>query len=149
MDSVLLSSKNMSWCTPKEFYDRLDEEFHFTLDPCATHKSAKCPKYFTKEDDGLSRSWEGESVFCNPPYGREIWRWVKKAYEESRKPNTLVVLLIPARTDTAYFHEYIFNKASDIRFLRGRLKFTDEEGKASNSAPFPSCVVVYDNRLPL
>ena len=86
----------------------------------------------------------GQRVFCNPPYGRQIYDWVRKGYEESRKPGTLVVMLIPARTDTAYFHEYIFHgKADEIRFVRGRLKFTDEDGNEASTAPFPSAVVIW------
>ncbi len=132
----------MDYCTPQDFFDALDEEFHFGLDAAATEKSAKCPVYFTPESDGLKQSWDiGGAVFCNPPYGREIGKWVRKAYEESMKGLT-VVLLIPARTDTAYFHEYIYGKA-EIRFIRGRLHFTDEDGKAYPPAPFPSMVVIY------
>lgn len=138
MDKVLFSSKSMEWETPQEFFDRLDREFHFTLDPCATAETAKCEKFYTKETDGLAQNWGGETVFCNPPYGRAIKDWVKKSYDESRKKNTLVVMLIPARTDTKYFHEYIYGKA-EIRFVRGRLKF----GGSENSAPFPSMVVIY------
>lgn len=144
MNNALLSSKNLSWCTPPEFFAELDHEFHFDLDPAATDKSAKCAKYFTPADDGLEKDWGGYRVFCNPPYGRHIQDWVRKGYEESRKPGTLVVMLIPARTDTSYFHDYIFNgKADEVRFLRGRLKFTDEEGNAKDSAPFPSAVIVW------
>ena len=95
-------------------------------------------KYFTKEDDGLTKNWSGERVFCNPPYGREIPYWVKKCYEENKLNNTFIVMLIPARTDTSYFHDYIYNK-QEIRFIRGRLKFND--GK--NPAPFPSMVVIF------
>ena len=84
----------------------------------------------------------GYRVFVNPPYGREIKKWVKKAYEEAQKPNTLVVMLIPARTDTRYFHDYIYNKA-EIRFIRGRVKFIDENGNEGQSAPFPSMIVIY------
>lgn len=83
-------------------------------------------------------------MFCNPPYGRQIYDWVRKGYEESRKPGTLVVMLIPARTDTSYFHDYIFHgKADEVRFLRERLKFTDEDGNAKDAAPFPSAVIVW------
>lgn len=133
--SVHFSSQTNEWSTPQDFFDGLDREFHFTLDPCATHESAKCDKYFTKEDDGLQQSWDNEIVFCNPPYGREIKHWVKKAAEAK---GGIVVLLIPARTDTTYFHDYIYGKA-EIRFIKGRLKFGD--GKAP--APFPSMVVVF------
>lgn len=143
MNNVLLSSKNMNWCTPQDLFDKLNGEFHFDLDSAATDKSAKCANYYTPVDDGLSKDWGGHHVFCNPPYGRHIHNWVRKGYEESRKPNTVVVMLIPARTDTSYFHDYIFGKASEIRFLRGRLKFTDEDGYAKDAAPFPSAIIVW------
>lgn len=144
MNKALLSSKKMDWCTPQTFFDELNAEFHFTLDPAATDKSAKCPEYFTPETDGLHQSWRGHTVFCNPPYGRDIRDWVQKAYVESQGEGTTVVLLIPARTDTSYFHDYILGKA-EIRFLRGRIKFTDEDGNTSDPAPFPSMLVVYKN----
>lgn len=143
MNSALLSSKKMDWCTPQDFFDRLNEEFGFVLDAAATDKTAKCTLYYTPETDGLSQSWDrGGAVFCNPPYGREIGKWVKKAYEEARG-GYAVVLLIPARTDTTYFHDYIYGKA-EIRFVRGRLRFTDDDGNASDPAPFPSMVVIYN-----
>ena len=136
MNEALLSSKNLNWCTPPEFFDELDQEFHFNLDPAATDKCAKCAKYFTPETDGLKADWGGSRVFCNPPYGRNIGEWVKKGYEESQKPGTVVVMLIPARTDTSYYHDYIFGgKADEVRFLRGRLYFTDEEGDPKGRAP--------------
>ena len=135
---VHYSSKSNEWATPQNLFDELNDEFNFTLDPCATDENAKCNKYFTIEDDGLSKDWSNEVVFMNPPYGREIKKWIKKAYEESLKGAT-VVCLIPARTDTTYWHDFIFDKADDIRFLRGRLKF----GNSKNSAPFPSAIVVY------
>lgn len=144
MNAALLSSNNLSWCTPPELFAELDREFHFDLDPAATDKSAKCAKYYTPADDGLSKDWGGYRVFCNPPYGRHIQDWVRKGYEESQKPDTLVVMLKPARTDTSYFHDYIFGgKAAEVRFLRGRIKFTDEDGNAKDSAPFPSAVIVW------
>ncbi len=146
MNKVLFSSKNMCWCTPQSFFDNLNEEFHFVLDAAATAKTAKCPMYFTPETDGLSQSWDrGGAVFCNPPYGREISKWVKKAYTETARTKNPIVMLLPARTDTAYFHDYIYNKA-EIRFIRGRLKFSDENGTASNSAPFPSMVVIFNGK---
>lgn len=145
MNPALLSSKNMCWCTPQDFFDKLNEEFRFVLDPAATEKTAKCPLYYTPETDGLSQSWNrGGAVFCNPPYGSEIGKWVKKAYDEAQKGQT-IVLLLPARTDTKYFHDYIYGKA-EIRFLRGRLRFTDEDGKASDPAPFPSMIVLYNKQ---
>ncbi|PTF10627.1 DNA N-6-adenine-methyltransferase [Staphylococcus devriesei] len=135
---VHYSSKSNEWATPQNLFDELNDEFNFTLDPCATDENAKCGKYFTIEDDGLSKDWSKDVVFMNPPYGREIKKWIKKAYEESLNGAT-VVCLIPARTDTTYWHDFIFDKANDIRFLRGRLKF----GNSKNSAPFPSAIVVY------
>lgn len=135
----LFSSNTNEWATPRKFFDELNAEFHFTLDPCCTHENAKCEKHFTLEDDGLNQNWGGYKVFCNPPYGREIAAWVRKCYEESRKPDTLVVMLIPARTDTAYFHQWIYHKAKEIRFIRGRLHFNDSK----HGAPFPSMVVVF------
>lgn len=137
--SVHFSSKSNEWTTPQYLFDELDDEFKFTLDPCATDENAKCSKYFTIEDDGLSKDWSNDVVFMNPPYGREIKKWIKKAYEESLSGAT-VVCLIPARTDTTYWHDFIFDKADDIRFLRGRLKF----GNSKNSAPFPSAIVIYE-----
>ena len=136
---VMFSSKTDLWATPQDFYDKLNEEFQFNLDPCATKENAKCERYFTKEQDGLKQDWKGSRVFCNPPYGRAIKDWVRKCSEESKKINTLVVMLIPARTDASYFHEYIYNKV-EIRFVRGRLKF----GDSNNSAPFPSMIVVFN-----
>ena len=143
MNKVLLSSKKMDWCTPQDFFDKLNAEFNFTLDAAATDKTAKCPDYYTPESDGLTSSWnKGGAVFCNPPYGRLLAKWVRKAYEESQTGIT-IVLLIPARTDTSYFHDFIYGKA-EIRFVRGRLKFTDDNGKQYAAAPFPSMVVIYN-----
>ena len=145
MNNVLLKSKSMNWCTPQDFFDELNKEFHFVLDAAASDKSAKCERYFTPETDALSRSWDfGGAVFCNPPYGRNIGKWVRKAWVEARKGLT-VVLLIPARTDTEYYHSYIYGrKNAEIRFVRGRLYFKDEEGNTQGRAPFPSMVVVYN-----
>ena len=134
MDKVHFMSATDQWETPQRFFDELDKEFHFTLDPCADDYNHKCKKYFTKEIDGLLQNWGGETVFCNPPYGREIGKWVEKAATEK----ATTVMLIPARTDTKWFHDYIYRKA-EVRFLRGRLKF----GDSKNSAPFPSMVVVF------
>ena len=141
----MFSSKKDDWETPQWLFDDLDSEFHFTLDPCADESNHKCDKFFTKSEDGLSKCWKGENVFCNPPYGREIGKWVRKAYETQKsawnyKYKTIVVMLVPARTDTKWFHDYIYNKENvEIRFLKGRLKF----GNAKNSAPFPSMIVVF------
>lgn len=135
---LMFSSQSNEWATPQDFYDKLNNEFNFTLDPCATDENHKCKDYFTIADDGLSKSWYEEVVFCNPPYGRELRKWVEKSYNESLKGGTTVVMLIPARTDTSYFHDFIYHK-SEIRFIRGRLKF----GDSKNSAPFPSMIVIY------
>lgn len=138
--SVHFMSKTNEWETPQDLFDKLNEEFNFTLDPCATKENAKCKKYYTIAEDGLSQTWRGERVFMNPPYGREIGKWIRKAFEENRDNNVLVVCLIPSRTDTRYWHDYIFDVDEvDIRFLKGRLKF----GEGVNSAPFPSAIVIY------
>ena len=137
--AMFTSDKNY-WETPQEFFELLNTELNFTLDPCSSHANAKCEKHYTVEEDGLSQDWSGEVVFCNPPHGRAIGDWVKKSSEEAEKGAT-VVLLIPARTDTAYFHDYIYGKA-EIRFLRGRLKF-EQNGKAGQSAPFPSMIAIW------
>ena len=137
----LFTSNTPEWATPQGFFDKLDAEFHFTIDPCSTHENAKCEKHFTIEDDGLAQNWGGQIVYCNPPYGKELPKWVKKCHDEAMFNNATVVMLIPSRTDTAWFHDYIYGKA-EIRFLRGRLKF----GKSKNSAPFPSMVVVFKSK---
>lgn len=139
MDKVLFSSATDLWATPQDLFNELDKEFNFNLDPCAIPENAKCERFFTPEINGLSQNWGGANVFCNPPYGREIYSWVKKCYEESQKPDTTVVLLIPARTDTRYFHEFIYHKAKEIRFIKGRLKF----GNSKSGAPFPSMIVIF------
>jgi len=135
---AMLTSGDMSWETPQDFFDKLNKEFNFTLDPCATKQTAKCKKFYTEKEDGLKQNWGGHIVFCNPPYGTAIKHWVKKCHDEAKKPNTIVVMLIPARTDTIYFHEHIYFKA-ELRFIKGRLKFS----KAKGSAPFPSMLVIY------
>ncbi len=137
---AMFSSKTDLWETPQELFDRLDARFHFEVDVCATAENAKCKRYYTKEVDGLAQKWEGV-CWCNPPYGREIGKWVKKAYEAALTGEAQVVMLLPARTDTAWFHDYIYGKAQ-ICFLRGRLKF----GRSKNSAPFPSMVVIFPRR---
>ena len=129
----LFSSKTDMWETPQNFFDELNKEFHFTCDVCAIEENAKCAKFYTPEQDGLKQTWGGV-CWMNPPYGREIGKWVKKASES----NATVVCLLPARTDTRWFHDYIYGKA-EIRFVRGRLRF----GGSKNSAPFPSMVVVF------
>lgn len=137
---VMFSSKTDLRATPQDFFNKLNDEFHFTLDPCATEENHKCDRYFTKEQDWLKQSRDNEIVFCNPPYWKEIKNRVKKWYE-SRGGE--IVMLLPARTDTKRFHDYIYHK-SEIRFIKGRLKFWDSK----NSAPFPSMVVIFrSNKL--
>lgn len=130
---VMFSSKTEEWATPQDFFDKLNAEFGFDIDVCATDENAKCAHYYTKQQDGLAQDWRGV-CWCNPPYGRGIGKWVQKAAESS----ATVVMLLPARTDTKWFHDYIYGKC-EIRFLRGRLKF----GGSINSAPFPSMVCVF------
>ena len=132
-NAVMFSSKTDMWETPKDFFDELDKEFHFTCDVCATKENAKCAKYYTPEQDGLKQEWDG-ICWMNPPYGKTIGKWVKKAAESK----ATVVCLLPARTDTKWFHEYIYGKA-EIRFVKGRIKF----GNSKNSAPFPSMIVIF------
>lgn len=140
-DALFSSDKNF-WETPQKLFDELDAEFHFTLDDAASDGNHKCARYFTQSDDGLRQNWEGETVFCNPPYGsKETGLWTEKCYREGQKPGTTVVLLIPARTDRASFHDYILGKA-EIRFLRGRLKF-ELDGKPMGTAPFPSMIAIW------
>ncbi len=134
--NVHFSSVTDEWSTPQELFDALTWVYgEFSLDPCATVSNAKCQRFFTRKDDGLSLPWSGK-VFMNPPYGREIGRWVRKAYEESRE-GAFVVCLVPARTDTRWWQDYA--RRGHVHFLRGRLRF----GSARNSAPFPSAIVTF------
>ena len=138
----LFTSDKNYWETPQDFFDELHEKYRFTLDAAATDENAKLDNYYTIEDNALEQDWRGR-VFVNPPYGREIKHWVKKAYEESLQPhNECVVMLIPSRTDTIYWHDYIFEKAKDIDFLKGRLKF-EIDGEPRDAAPFPSALITY------
>jgi len=124
-----------TWETPQDLFARLDAEFGFTLDPCCTHETAKCKRHFTPEEDGLSQEWGDEVVFMNPPYGRQIGKWMAKAWASAQQ-GALVVCLIPARTDTAWWHTYAMR--GDVRFLRGRVHFS-----SGGPAPFPSAVVIF------
>lgn len=137
----MFSSDRPDWETPPELFALYDAEYHFTLDVCATAENAKCDKFFTPEIDGLSQSWSCESCWCNPPYGREVGEWVKKAAEESTSAK-LIVLLLPARTDTAWWHNYVA-PFSSVDFLRGRVCFVGGD----SSAPFPSAVAIYDHKF--
>ena len=134
----LFSSKTDEWPTPQSFYDLLNAEFGFTLDPCATAHNAKCGTYFTRADDGLARDWGRHRVFCNPPYGRTMRAWAAKCFAASQA-GALVALLAHSRTDTRWFHDWVYGKASEIRFVKGRLRF----GDGRQSAPFPSLVAIY------
>ena len=133
--SVHFSSKTDMHATPQKFFDDYNDVFKFTLDVCASPENAKCEHYFTVVDNGLAQEWTG-NCWMNPPYGREIIHWMRKAYESSLTGAT-VVCLVPARTDTKWWHEYAMK--GQIEFIRGRLKF----GDAKNSAPFPSAVVIF------
>ena len=139
---VLFSSKEEKWATPQDLFDKLNDEFHFTLDAAASPDNAKCANYFTEEQNGLVQSWGGHTVWCNPPYCRKTGLWVKKAYEEHQRTGCTVVMLLPSRTDVRWFHDYILGKA-EIRFIKGRLKF----GGSKNSAPFASIVVPFSMNL--
>ena len=123
------------WETPEDFFEELDREFHFDLDPCASEENHKCENYLTY--NGLQEDWGGHRVYCNPPYS-EIAKWVEKGFRESRKDHTLVVMLIPSRTDTRWFHNFIYGR-SEVRFVKGRLRF----GGSKMNAPFPNMVVIF------
>lgn len=135
INTGLFTSKTDLWSTPQDVFDKLNAEFNFTTDVCALPENAKCLHYFTPDQDGLAQRWQGV-CWMNPPYGREITKWMKKAYESSLSGAT-VVCLVPARTDTAWFWDYAMK--GEIRFIRGRLKF----GGNKNSAPFPSAIVIF------
>ena len=134
--SVHFSSGSNEWSTPQWLFAKLHRTFHFTLDPCSTHANAKCRRHFTKADDGLAQDWGRHVVFMNPPYGRQIGLWMRKAFESATAGAT-VVCLVPARTDTAWWHTYAIR--GEVRFLRGRLKF----GESESAAPFPSAIVTF------
>lgn len=137
MNNVHFSSKTDLWATPQDFFNRYDAIYHFETDVCALPENAKCARYFTPEMDGLKQEWTGV-CWMNPPYGREIGKWVRKAYESARDNLATVVCLLPARTNTAWFHDYVLPYAH-IEFVRGKLRF----GDAKWDAPFPSIVAVF------
>lgn len=144
-DGVALTSNKDDWETPQALFDSLNAKYHFAIDLAASKDNAKCDRYFNIDDDSLSKDWSesfGGAMYLNPPYGRHIGYWVKKAYETSLKVNVPIVMLIPSRTDTSYWHDYIFGKAN-IKFIRGRLKF-EQNGVAGSPAPFPSAIIVYN-----
>lgn len=150
MNPIHFSSKSDDWSTPDDFFAKVVAEFGpFDLDPCATAENAKAPKFYTAEQNGLARRWQGR-VWCNPPYGRGIGEWVEKCaehvwyYRENPdekliRNGSIAIMLLPARTDTKWWHDYVIPHAAEIRFIKGRLKF----GGAKNSAPFPSALVIF------
>lgn len=137
MNKVLFSHKSDEWETPIDLFNNLNKEYKFTLDPCSTDENCKCKKHYTIIDDGLSKSWINETVFCNPPYSN-IQNWVKKCDYEFKTNNVISVMLIPARTDTKWFHDDIYKKYK-VDFIKGRLKFSNK-----GPAPFPSMIVYFD-----
>jgi len=139
---ALYSSATDDWPTPRAFFDKLNRRYHFTLDPCASAENAVCLTYFTREQDGLAQDWGTHRVFCNPPYGREIGKWARKCFEASQG-GALVVLFVPARTCTRWFHDWVQDKAA-VEFCKGRFKF----GDGKTSAPFPSMLAVYSPERP-
>ena len=137
LNKSMFTSNTDLWETPQDFFDKLNSEFKFEIDVCANKENAKCNNYFTLESDGLNQRWIGV-CWMNPPYGREIKKWMKKAYESSLE-GAIVVCLVPARTDTSWWHEYAMK--GQIRFIRGRLKFNN----VKTNAPFPSAVIIFNN----
>jgi len=136
MDKALFSTGNTEWETPQEFFDTINQIFNFDVDVCATAANAKCRRYFTKEQDGLEQTWLG-TVWCNPPYGRDIEKWIDRASNSYYINDATIVMLLPSRTDTKWMHR-LFDSAHII-FLKGRLKF----GSSNNSAPFPSMLAIW------
>lgn len=131
------SSATDNWETPQYFFDKLNEKYKFTLDVAASKQNAKCPRFFTKEDNGLFKSWQGEVCWMNPPYGRDIIGWLDKAHSEWMLGNSTIICLVPSRTDTAWWHDFAMKE--NIEFIRGRLKF----GGHVNAAPFPSALISF------
>lgn len=144
MNPGMYTQTSIEWATPPELFKMLDDVHHFTLDVCANKKNHKCEKFFSPEQDGLAQSWAGHTCWMNPPYGRTIGKWIKKAVEESK--HAKVVCLLPARTDTEYYHSYIQPNSVSTTFLKGRVGFIHPDKESVNRAPFPSMVVVFDAR---
>ena len=138
MNPVHYSSATVIWATPQEFFDKYNAKFSFTTDVCALPENAKCQHFYTPEQDGLAQEWRG-ACWMNPPYGREIGKWVEKAAKEANDNGATVVCLLPARTDTRWWHDNVIQNAASIEFLRRRIKF----GNAKSAAPFPSAVVIF------
>jgi phage N-6-adenine-methyltransferase len=139
-NDLMFSSKTCEWETPQELFNKLDAVFHFQADVCANKDNAKCANFYSKEENGLAQDWLG-TCWMNPPYGKGIYDWVKKAYQSAKDNNATVVCLLPARTDTKWWHEFCLN--AEVYFIKGRLKF----GDATNSAPFPSAIVIFRPQL--
>ena len=137
MNKVLFSNITTEYGTPPELFNTLDDEFHFTLDAAANDDNHKCSRYYSIEQNSLLQSWKGETVFLNPPYGRDLTLWVAKASQEAANGAT-VVCLLPARTNVQWFHSYVLGKA-EIRFLKGKVKF----GEMKTGAPFGSMIVIF------
>jgi len=138
LQKAMVSSKSNEWSTPHTLFDRLNAEFNFTLDPCSNNGNAKCKKFYTQKEDGLTQDWSKDIVFMNPPYGGNTRKWIRKAYEESLK-GSIVVCLIVSSTDRSYWHDYIFPYAQEIRYIKGRLKF----GGMQTTAPFASAIIIF------
>ena len=133
-DSIFLSSQTVEWATEQAFFDQVNREFNFTVDVAATAENAKCARFYTIDDDGLMADWDGETVWCNPPYGDRIKDWMYKAAVSA----ATTVLLVPARTDVKWFHEIVLGRA-EVRFIKGRLRF----GGSKDRAPFPTMLVIF------
>lgn len=138
MDRIVFSSKTDEWETPQDFFDKINELMHFTLDPCSTDENCKCQKHYTIKDNGLEQDWSGEIVWCNPPYS-DLKNWTRKCWEEAQK-GVKICLLIPARTDTRWFHTYCFNPMTEVVPIQGRLKFSGSK----YNAPFPNLLICYN-----
>ena len=140
INKSMISSKSNEWETPQWLFDELNNEFKFTLDPCSTDENTKCKKHYTINDNGIMQDWSKDVVFMNPPYGGQTRKWIEHSYLESLK-GAIVVCLIVSATDRSYWHDYIFPFASQIRWVRGRLKF----GDAISTAPFASAIIIFDS----
>jgi phage N-6-adenine-methyltransferase len=137
---LMFSTGTIHWSTPQDLFDKINEEFNFTLDACANTSNYKVKNYFNEKQNGLAQSWQDNTVWVNPPYGSGISDWIKKAYNEC-SPNCKIIMLLPARVDTRWFHDYIYNNPDcETRFIKGRLKFSNSK----SSAPFPSMIVVFE-----
>lgn len=142
MNTVVHSSRSHTWETPPAVYADLAAVYPFTLDPCCTPETAKCPTYFTPTDDGLSQPWTPHTCYVNPPYGREMAKWVAKAADEADRGATCVCL-IPARTGAAMWHRIIFRRATAVYFVDGWIQFYRDGKPSGINAPFASAVVVF------